>query len=135
MRRASIVGSMGLALALAAGAEAQPSDPALTPPRLLEAPEVVLPAGSAPLPTDAAVVVEIVITEEGRVAEARVVETPREDLGPPVVDAVLRARFAPATRDGRPIASRVRFRYAIAAPEADSDADADAAADADADAD
>ncbi|MBX3273416.1 MAG: TonB-dependent receptor [Sandaracinaceae bacterium] len=109
MRGLLIAGVLGLALVAAPRAQAQ----VLVAPRLIEAPEVSAPAGSA-LAADASVLVELTIDEDGGVAEATVIETPEPALGELVLEAARRARFAPATRDGVPVRARVRFRYAIA---------------------
>ncbi len=117
--------------ALASGARAQDGDagvpdaseapdepprPRVTPPRLIESPEVTLPEGAEPLPPDASVGLLITIAADGTVQEARVVEALREDVDALVLDAAQRMRFEPATRDGAPIPARVTFRYRITPP-------------------
>ena len=117
--------------ALASGARAQDGDagvpdaseapdepprPRVTPPRLIESPEVTLPEGADPLPPDASVGLLITIAADGTVQEARVVEALREDVDALVLDAAQRMRFEPATRDGVPIPARVTFRYRITPP-------------------
>src|SRR5687768_8400525 len=68
------------ALAVALPAVAQETEP-VTPPSLLEAPEVTLPEGTAPLPgDDAAVVLRLTIDREGRVTDVEIVEPLREDV-------------------------------------------------------
>ncbi len=93
-----------------------PAAPRLTPPRLLEAPEVTLPEGAEPVPDDTAVDLLITIAADGTVQDARVVEPVREDIDALVLEATQSMRFEPATRDGQPIPARVRFRYRITPP-------------------
>ena len=94
----------------------EPPTPRVTPPRLIESPEVTLPEGAEPLPPDASVGLLITIAADGTVQEARVVEALREDVDALVLDAAQRMRFEPATRDGAPIPARVTFRYRITPP-------------------
>lgn len=90
--------------------------PRVTPPRLIESPEVTLPEGAEPLPPDAAVGLLITIATDGTVQEARVLEPLRDDVDALVLEATERMRFEPATRDGEPIPARVTFRFRITAP-------------------
>lgn len=108
-----------------------PTHPRVTPPRLLEAPEVSLPQGAEPLPPDAAVGLLLTIASDGSVQEARIVEPLRDDVDALVLEAAQAMRFEPATRDGQPIAARVTFRYRITppAPAPEPDATADGADD------
>src|SRR5690606_13087319 len=94
----------------------EPARPQVTPPRLIESPDVTLPEGAEPLPPDAAVGLLITIAADGTVQEARIVEALREDVDALVLDAAQRMRFEPATRDGAPIPARVTFRYRITPP-------------------
>lgn len=94
----------------------RPATPRITPPRLLEAPEVTLPEGTEPLPDDAAVGLLITIAADGTVQEAQVIEPLREDVDALVLEATQGMRFEPATRDGQPVPARVQFRYRITPP-------------------
>ncbi len=99
-------------------AVAQEGEP-VTPPSLIEAPEVTLPEGTEALPADdAAVVLRLTIDREGQVTEVEVVEPLREDVDRLVVEAARAMRFAPATRAGAPIPARIQFRYRVALPAA-----------------
>lgn len=85
-------------------------------PRLLEAPEVVLPESAEPLPADAAVGLTLTIGRDGTVQEAQIIEPLRDDVDALVLEAVEGMRFEPATRDGEPVPARVSFRYRITPP-------------------
>jgi hypothetical protein len=62
-------------------------------------------------PVEAQVVVVLVVDVEGKVESAIATETLPKDLPKgyrdAAIDAVRRTRFAPSTRDGRPVRSRV----------------------------
>jgi len=107
-----------LSCSSAALAQSAGAGPELVPPRLIDAPDVSLPPGATPLAPGAAVVIAVTIDASGAVTEASIVESPRTSLDARVLEAVQAARFEPATRDGVPIRSRVRFRYRIAPPQA-----------------
>ncbi|MCA9610633.1 MAG: TonB family protein, partial [Myxococcales bacterium] len=94
----------------------EPARPALTPPRLIEAPPVTLPEGAEPLPDDVAVELTILIGIDGTVSEVSIATPIREDVDALVLEAAQQMRFEPATRDGEPIPARVRFRYRITPP-------------------
>lgn len=81
-------------------------------PRLLEAPTVNLPP-DAGLPEGAAVRLEFTVTVEGAVTDAVVVESLRPDLDAQVLEATRAMRFAPAVRNGQPVAARMRFRFRL----------------------
>lgn len=109
-------GSAAIAQAQDAPDGGAPEPPRVTPPRLIEAPEVTLPEGAEPLPDDAAVELQITISADGSVQEALVLEPLREDIDALVLAAAHQMRFEPATRDGEAIPARVRFRYRITPP-------------------
>jgi hypothetical protein len=94
-------------------------EPVLEPPRLLEAPEIVLPEGAEPLPPDSGVVLRLSIDDAGAVSEAAVEEPLRADVDALVLEAASSMRFAPARRDGEPVSVRILFRFAVTPPEAE----------------
>ena len=94
-----------------------PERPALTPPRLIEAPRVTLPEDAEPLPPDSSLPLVITISAEGRVIGVQLQETLRDDVDTLVLEAAREMLFEPATRDGEPIMARVRFRFRITPPE------------------
>ncbi|MCZ7681929.1 MAG: TonB family protein [Sandaracinaceae bacterium] len=103
--------------AIAAAQEGEtPPAPRVTPPTLIEAPEVTVPEGAELLPDDSAVELQITIGADGTVQEARLLAPLRADIDALVLEAAHRMRFEPATRDGQPIPARVRFRYRITPP-------------------
>jgi TonB family protein len=96
-------------LARPLGAQTDPSSeprpaPALEPPHPLRTPVEYPEQGEG----DAEVVVEILVTVDGSIADASVVSG-----APPFDEAALRAvrawKFEPARRDGRPVAARIRY--------------------------
>ncbi len=107
--------------------------PALTPPRLLESPPLVLPEDAPPLPEDAAVELVLTIAADGTVSDAAISTSLREDIDPLALEAARSMRFEPATRDGQPIPARIRFRFRVSVPTpepppaetADTEAEAD----------
>jgi TonB family protein len=123
----SCVGPRGLAQdAPPAGSPpAEPPAPVRTPPALLEAPPVVLPEGAEPLPEGSSVELVLTLGADGLVTDAQLAAPVRPDVDPLVLEAARAMRFAPATRDGVAVPSRIRFRYAVSnAPETDTGAEA-----------
>lgn len=104
-----VLGSVGSALAQ----EAEAPRPVMTPPVLLEAPEVTLAEGAEPLPEDTSVELLLTIGPDGAVRDAALTAPVREDVDAQVLEAARAMRFQPAMRDGTPMASRIRFRYRI----------------------
>ncbi len=84
----------------------------LVPPRVLALPDIVAPEGTAPPPSGAVeLTVVIDASGHGTVASSDAPE-PWRTLA---AEAIARGRFAPATRDGQPVPSRVRVRLAVQA--------------------
>lgn len=104
---------LSLLLATPVLAQDAPAEPVRTPPAVLEAPPVVLPADAEPLPDGTSVELILTITAEGTVSEAELVAPVRPDVDPIVLEAARAMRFTPATRDGVAVPSRIRFRYAV----------------------
>ena len=129
-------------VAVASSASAQgpdagtPEPPALSPPRLIDAPEIELPEGTEPLPEDASVELELTIDATGAVTDVTVTGPLREDVDPIVVEAARAMQFEPARRNGEAIPARIRFRFRVAAPpppeEPEAATDTEAATDAEA---
>ncbi len=101
-------------------ARAQPS-PRLSPPELRVASELSLPPDTEPLPPGTEIELLLTIDAEGRVTDAVIVHGAREDIDALALLRASELRFAPALRDGAPIAARVRFRFAL--PGAPSEVD------------
>lgn len=88
---------------------------ALSPPRLLEAPDITLPEDAAPLAADANVELLLLIGPSGSVLDASVSVPVRDDVDALVLAAVPNMRFEPARRGDAPISARVRFRFVVRA--------------------
>jgi hypothetical protein len=100
------------AIATEARAQEQPASPAIVPPRLLSEANVPYPEGAT---GDASVVLTLVVLPDGRVGSA----SPTEELLPFSTHAAQHALgfvFAPATREGKPIAARIRFELVFRDP-------------------
>ncbi|MCS6798331.1 MAG: TonB-dependent receptor [Myxococcota bacterium] len=109
---------LGLALVLVSGAAGphaarsqQAAAPELVPPRLARFAEAEMPPGVNPQDLPRSVELELVVAPDGSVREARVVQSGGEAFDAAALTAAQELRFEPATRDGRPIAARIRFRY------------------------
>jgi TonB family protein len=89
-----------------------PLTPDVTPPKRLSGPSPDMPR-SAPRVKSATVLVEFLVTEEGRVERATVVESAGPALDKACLDAVARWRYSPALKnDVRvKVAQRARFRF------------------------
>jgi TonB family protein len=96
--------------ARAAGAEA--SKPKWVAPRQIDAPPPVYPEGGQ---GDATVLVELVVEADGSVSSARAIEG-EEPFATAAVEAALRFRFDPATRDGTPARVTIRASIRFEAP-------------------
>jgi protein TonB len=57
------------------------------------------------------VVLAITVDVDGRVSAARVVSGPGHGLNEAALDAIRRARFKPATKGGKPVATDLRYSY------------------------
>ena len=106
--------SVGLAVALyTLTATAQPQ---MEPPRLTSGENAPYPTG-AETSGEAAVELELIVTTDGTVSDAKVVLS----AGPAFDEAALRAVrtfvFQPARKDGAPILSKVRYRMVFTPPE------------------
>lgn len=100
-----------------ATAQERSSDrPVVEPPRLVEAAPAPWPPAALAHRIEGVVVLRITLDAEGQVIDAEV----EESLHPVLDDAALQAArastFAPATRDGEPMASRIRLPWAFELP-------------------
>lgn len=123
LRRRALAALLSLpTLGVALRAEAQipvyeARDPnALVPPRPLEEPSPVYPESARAAGLEATVTLRLSIDEHGKVTEAEVVEPLGSGFDEAARDAALRLRFAPATKGGAPIPSRLRFAIRFAPP-------------------
>lgn len=104
----------------AAHAQEAPSAPkptrTVTPPEVRETVEATYPAEALEARLEAVVVLHLDIDAEGHVTDAVVVEPAGYGFDEASREAALRFRFTPATRNGRPIAARIRYTYSFALP-------------------
>jgi TonB family protein len=99
---------------------AQAESEAVTPPKLVSAPDVVLPEGQAP-EAPVAVELELTIDGSGHVTAANVVGSGGEAFDQRALEAVKAFEFEPARRGEQPLVVTVRYRYvfpAVAPPPA-----------------
>ena len=96
-----------------------PPAPALTPPRLLEAPALELPEGTAVPETG--IELMLAIDASGAVTEATFAQSLGPDADAAVIAAAKALKFEPARRGDQPIAARIGFRFEPAPPEAQAE--------------
>lgn len=94
------------------GSPETPAPIAVVPPRLASSADVPYPAGGT---ADADVILELRVGADGSVRSARAVDG-AEPYATAAVEAAYAFRFEPATRDGKPVASVIRFRVTFHAP-------------------
>ncbi len=87
-----------------------------TRPELLEeiGGEEIYPKQAKKLGIEGQVVLAITVEVDGHVSAARVVSGPGYGLDEAARGAVLRARFKPATKGGKPVATDLRYTYTFA---------------------
>jgi TonB family protein len=108
------------AAALLVAAPARADGPEVTPPHTthdegVSYPERAVREGVAEVAT---VTLLLVIDEHGVVSHAEVEEPRGHGFDEAGLDAARSLRFTPATRDGIPVAARIRFRYVFTPPPA-----------------
>jgi TonB family protein len=84
----------------------------LVPPHLVTAPDVPYPEGAS---GDASVVLELLIDENGDVADVKV-EEGEEPFASRAKEGAKSFKFEPATRDGKPIKARIRYKLSFKPP-------------------
>ena len=87
------------------------------PPRLLELAEAEYPPGARAARQEGNVVLKLLIDAAGRVTEAEVVDPIGHGFDEAARKAALLFRFTPASRGGRPVASRILYRVEFRLPE------------------
>jgi TonB family protein len=98
--------------------------PVLEPPELIEYVRAEYPAEALAEGLEAQVVARIHIDAAGLVTDVEIVEAAGRGFDEAARAAMLRFVFAPATRDGEPIAAQVLYRYTFFLDEAEVEADA-----------
>jgi TonB family protein len=85
--------------------------PVITPPALRDFVEATYPEEARAAGIEASVELELTISAEGVVTDARVVTPVGRGFDEAAVAAARRFVFEPATRDGEPVGARIRYRY------------------------
>lgn len=85
-------------------------------PQLLEGAEATYPDDARAQRIEAEVDLRLTLSAKGTVTDVEVVGSAGHGFDEAAREAALRFRFAPATRDGRPVASRILFRYKFRLP-------------------
>lgn len=125
MTRRSAAGAGLAAAALAMGLSCATSTPAadaagpclgLTPPRVLAANVLAIPATYAAARVSAVMPVEATIARDGTVGEVAVRTADVALLAPFAEESIQRSRFAPGTFEGNPVAVRVPALVSIGSP-------------------
>jgi len=115
MQRLRFIALTALSLSLTNAAAAQdapePARPALTPPKLLQAAQPVYPPSQLQSGASAVVALVLTLDETGQVTDVSVAISGGDDFDQAAVTAAKQLRFAPATRDGNPVASKIPFRF------------------------
>jgi TonB family protein len=86
------------------------------PPTLSEGVEPVYPEAAREAGLEATVVVRLSIDEQGQVRDAELVEGAGHGFDEAAQDAALRLKFIPASRQGEPIGSRIRYAFVFKLP-------------------
>lgn len=94
-----------------AGAQPAPTPP--TPPTIATFVQATYPEAARVAGREASVELEITIGTDGLVTDARVLAPVGDGFDEAALAAVRQFVFAPATKDGQPIAARVHYRYAF----------------------
>lgn len=92
-----------------------PADSA-EPPQLDGFVEAIYPAEALATRTEGDVLLLLVVSAEGDVASAEVLEGPGSGVEDAALEAVRRFRFRPARRNGQPTAARIRYVYEFRLP-------------------
>jgi TonB family protein len=85
-----------------ASAPARPVSTGVVPAQVVYAAGVAIPLGTS-IPSDAEVVLQLNVGEDGQARDIEVVKSDSVKLNTPVVDAVRKFRFRPATLDNQAI--------------------------------
>ncbi len=88
----------------------------ITPPEVEERADAVYPEAAFEEGREATVVLLVTVDAEGRVSEASVAESGGPAFDAAALDAIAGWRFAPARREGTPVASRIRVPFAFRMP-------------------
>ena len=105
-------------LSYAAGVHAQAAKPVLTPPRLLHDSAATYPKQALDDHVHETVGVKLTLTvdRDGHVSDAKVDEAQGHGFDEAAQDAAKGLVFDPATKDGKPVPSRIQYAYHFAPP-------------------
>jgi TonB family protein len=124
MRRLALVAALGAGVAgavvLPASARAQATHPApvVVPPVVVHHVDAVYPPSALKAREHSDVVLTVTVDADGHVSKVDVAESGGADLDEAAVVAAREWTFVPATRDGKPIASRIKMPFHFAPPAA-----------------
>jgi TonB family protein len=85
----------------------------LVPPKLIERVEADYPEAAARTGLTGSVTLELIVDEEGRVANATVLGSAGHGFDEAALAAVRQFKFEPGRADGKPVPVRVTYRYAF----------------------
>ena len=102
---------LGLLFPLAVTAAPPPSSSPFQPPVVLDSPAGRYPEAMAAAGKEAVVVLAIDLDEAGAITAVSVAEPAGNGFDEAAIEAVKKFRFRPATRDGKPVAARLTWRY------------------------
>ena len=88
----------------------------LTPPQLKTFVEATYPEAARAERLAAQVELELVVGEDGKVREAKVLSASDPRFAEPAREAALRFEFEPARKEGKAIPAAIRYRYVFAPP-------------------
>ncbi len=104
----------GVALPSAAGAKPAQPAPTIVPPKMLTYVKPIYPQSLKKQGLRGAVVLELDIGADGKVAKVQVATSAGPDFDAAAVAAAKQLVFTPATANGKPVPVRIRFRYRFA---------------------
>jgi TonB family protein len=111
--------AFGATMALASVARAQPPPAGeVKPPVVLQHVDAVYPPSALTTREHANVVLGVTVDADGHVSKVDVLESGGADLDEAAIVAVRQWTFVPATRDGKPIPSRIKVPFHFAPPAA-----------------
>ena len=80
-------------------------------PVLLNEVRVPYPPSARSLRVQGAVILDLIIGSDGRVASSKIVSSPSQDLSDAALSAISRFRFRPAHFKDKPVAIQIRYTY------------------------
>ncbi len=101
-----------------AAADAGTNESGATPPKLVQAVQPVYPEAKLASGVSATVALVLTLDDTGQVSEVEIASSAGADFDQAASDAAKQLKFEPAMRDGKPVASRIPFRFQFEAPPA-----------------